>query len=337
MLDAPIPTCPSRRLVGLELEYDAGRTAFRSPALPVGWEEKHDGSLQNGREYVLDPALPLCESADSIKAFCLACNEARMNTVSRGGFHVHVQSHDYGGTDEGLDRAYRLMELYRHFQPVIDRLVAKSRVDNHYCAKFHPSTTRDRLISDFRLTSLVPSRIEAKSARSTLVVNFAMCRTRSPAQRSVEFRQGSPSKQFECVWGWTVFVTALTEIAAAGTYRLPDPTLEGLKQLLTEYEQQSGSTNIAAWVSWRDDYMNRAPTEAEIMKVVQAGTEQPHGLFHFSRKAELNLPLTQRAIDAAVARQLLFEDRVVGRKWLAPYAIQAPRDLEVLMAGLSAS
>lgn len=315
---------------------------FRRPTLPAGWDEKHDGSLQNGREYVLDPALPLCESADSIKAFCVACNEARMNTGSRGGFHVHVQSHDYGGTDEGLDRAYRLMKIYRHFQPVLDRLVAKSRVDNHYCAKFHTSMTRDQLIFDFRLTTLVNSRIEAKAARSTLVINFAMCRTRSPAQRSVEFRQGSPSKQFECVWGWTVLVTALTEIAAAlhgqnAHSRLPEPTLAGLMQLLTEYEQQSGSTNIAAWVAWRDDYMNRAPTEAEIMKVVQAGTEHPHGLFHFSRKAELNLPLTQRAIDAAVARQLLFEDRVAGNKWLAPYSTaQAPRDLEALLAGLEA-
>jgi len=336
MLNAPIPTCPSRRLVGLELEYDAGNTEFRRPIIPDGWSEKYDGSLSNGREYVMDPPVAVCNADDSIRAFCEACDTARMNTTSRGGFHVHVQSPDFGGeTDEAQQRVHNLARLYVHFQDAIDRLVGKSRVHNHFCAKFGTMPTRSELVNLFRLDQTATSRLSAKGARSTKVINFAMCRTQNKSHRSIEFRQGSPSKQFACVWGWTVFVVALTEIAARDDFNLPeDRSLDSLLSLLRAYERDSGATKIAKWVLWRDDYMNRPPTDDEVNKVVASANGRPRGIFHLSRQAELNLPLTQRAADEAVRRGLL--SKVGNNRWVSAYSqSQGPSDLSQLLAQLS--
>lgn len=345
MVNAPIPAYPSRRLVGLELEYDAGGTEWRRPdAVPDGWREKYDGSLLNGREYVLEPPKRLTEAKNLIEVFCQAFDAARTNTTKRGGFHVHVQSPEFGGGSETeIDNAYAIVMLYTHFQRVIDRLVGQSRRDNHYCKKFQRQVPRGEVVNMFNLESHADSRSTAKCSRSTMTVNLAMCRCRAVSHRSIEFRQGSPSKQFGCVWGWTVMLVALTDIATnrelSNKWLNLPANLENFVAMFREQEALVGASNVAEWVIWRDDYLNRAPTEAEIYRVVSTIRSAPRGLFHVSRHADLNLALTERSLDEAVRIGLISEIRVVAggpKKWVAPYAAWAQHDLVQLTEALEA-
>jgi hypothetical protein len=129
-------------------------------------------------------------------------------------------------------------------------------------------------------------------------------------------------------------LVALTEIAANDNFELPrGHTLDNLTALLHSYETRTGSSGIADWVRWRDDYLNRPPTNEEVLKVAAAANGRSRGLFHLSRVSDLNLALTQRAADEAVRRGLITK---VGLKWVAAYpTTQGPLELAQLIAQLS--
>lgn len=300
MKEAPFPTYQSSRLVGVELEYDAGSTRFVEPTLPSGWASKMDGSLNNGREFVMEPPVPFDTAAMTIQTFCDAFDGVKMGLSPRGGYHVHVQVDDYTHTD-----CYRLVKLYTHFQAVINELLAKSRSDNRYCAVFRDDEVRESyLVEAFGLNRPADSRMQAKSSRHTKVINLAMVRCATPAHRTVEFRQASPSKRFANVYGWCTFVVVLTDIAKAASHfntaiGMPR-TLDGLCQVLSRWESTMGATNLEAWVRWRHEIMNAPVDPVMVTRLVEyLNNSSNRGLYSIAAALDINYPTATRLLEAA--------------------------------------
>jgi len=331
--NGPIPSYASERLIGLELEYDAKTTKLSLPTTtPSGWSRQSDGSLQNGVEMVLNPPLTLTDATPVVKEFADAFNRARTNTFSSGGFHVHVQVADYTEHDAG-----NLARLYHHFQTQINRLLGKSRHNNHYCPPFTHSVTDADLSSRFNLGSLASTRASAKSARKYQVVNFAMMRCTRHSDRTVEFRQGSTTKRFECIIGWAAFCVAMVEIAKndamTSAYIGQQASWENFVQMLRDHESMVGASHIADWVVWRREYLEETPSDELISKAVAAMGRRPRGIFHISRALDINLPLSERTLNAAVSRGLIAK---IGSKYQAKFVSFAGSDLEQLQQAAEA-
>lgn len=335
MSAAPQINFESSRKVGLELEYDSGSAARRDPPSVQGWSRKHDGSLRSGYEYVLEPCLQLGTAKAAVAAFCKASDSAKLNLHKSGGFHVHVQSPEFGLVNGELTPySVRLAMLYAHFQEGIDRLVAKSRHSNNYCSKFSGNTASS-VNTTFNLASPAESRSIAKSSRVSKVVNLAMCRTLNPEQRSIEFRQGSASTNFDSVWGWTCFVTFLVEAVVRGldsNLSRYSSDLAGLVEFCSQVDRQIGS-NIAEWVVWRDHYLNRPPTDEEVASVANVVTRKPHGIFHIARKLSMNFALAQRTAEEAARRNIVSEVTVDGKKrWIRSHISMVDQDIAEMEA-----
>lgn len=327
-----LPTYESNRLVGLELELDAGNTRLALPeSTPAGWSQKSDGSLHNGYEYVLEPAIKLRNVLPIIQAFDKAFNDAHTNVGTRGGYHVHVQSDDLT-----VDDAYSLVKLYTHFQPIINHLVGPSRRNNSYCPPYANGVTREQVIQKFRLNTSASNRYDAKCSRSYSVINLAMMRCTDPAERSVEFRQGSPSKRTENIFGWACFVVALTDIAKNAVYvehtMETPPTLARLVNCVKDFEANSrGISGVAGWIEWRHDYMNAKPTDEQVAKAVELAATRPIGIYGIARALDINNVLAKAIVTEAVSRRLLRETTVGDQKRFASdYSARAPRDLQVM-------
>jgi len=294
----PAINLPSDRLVGLEVELDSCGTEFRAPRCPEGWVEKSDGSLRNGREYVMEPPVPFNQCAPVIKDFSQAVETARTNIGKRGGLHVHVQAGDVT-----TENAYTLVRIYSHYQDVINKLLAPSRTNNSYCPPYTQGISKAQMVSMFSLNTAAENRYQAKSTRTYSVVNLAMLRCREPSHRSLEFRQGSSSSRFENLYGWTAFVCALTEISKLDIYRTviarPGTRVE-LTRLLQAWERRTGCSGVSKWVNWRWAYMNARPTPALIDKAVSTVANTPHGIFHIGRQLNINLNFARKIMDAAV-------------------------------------
>lgn len=286
--------------MGLELEYDAGSTQFVEPSLPSGWVSKMDGSLRNGREFVMEPPVPFDASMAAIKEFCDAFDGVRMGLSPRGGYHVHVQSHDYTLAD-----CVRLARLYTRFQSVINELLAKSRTNNHYCAVFSEEETQlDGLVHIFGLNSPAIDRSQAKGSRRTKVINFAMMRCNTLEHRSIEFRQASPSKRFANVYGWCALVVALTDIAKSEmhTYNatMQPKTLNGFCKVISDWETHTASTNLEAWVRWRHEIMNAPVDPAMVARLVEyLNSSNNRGLYSIATALDINYPTATRLLEAA--------------------------------------
>jgi hypothetical protein len=334
----------SSRLVGLELEYDCGSSARRDLASVRGWSSKYDGSLSNGYEYVLEPCLPLQEAKERVAEFCQVADLAKLNLHKSGGFHVHVQSKEFGYPNntrpQSIYNGARLVRLYHHFQEGIDRLVAKSRHQNRYCAKYQDHTVADHsVVATFELGNPAENRAYAKLSRNPMVVNLAMCRVTSPAQRSIEFRQGSSSTNFCSVWGWTCFSVFLVEAVVRELdlgFERYSRSLEGLVEWAKTVDAVLGS-NLADWIVWRNHYLNRPPTEQEVHGLVNVVTRTPRGIFHIARKLNVNFSVAMKAADEAARLGLITEVTVGGKKrWKRAHTSMVSQDIAELesMIGL---
>lgn len=340
---AVVPFYPSERLVGLELEYDAGGTELRlPPRIPHGWSKKGDGSLRNGFEMVLEPPLRLPDSIPVCRTFCQAFNEARTNTCKSGGFHVHVQAADYTNHD-----SFQLVRLYSHFQPVINTLLGKSRHNNSFCPPYRNGTSQRDVEAMFNLNSPATSRSDAKCTRAYSVINLAMMRCRDPQHRTVEFRQGSTTKRFECVVGWTTLVVALVDIAkdeqAVNSAVSGRCSMDKFLLMLSQHEQRVGATGLKDWVVWRHHYMNAIPTDAQVSEAVSMMSSQPRGIFYVSRAMNVNLAMAQRILERAVQLRLVTRAGSSGRygdggasKYQASYGAWSTADLTALEAAAMA-
>jgi hypothetical protein len=297
-MNAPDFFYPSNRLIGVELEIDTRRFPLSVPRVS-GWSRKHDGSLSNGAELVLEPPKPLGEAVTAIKNLCDQL--VGLNVHKSGGMHVHVQAADYTAVD-----AMALCQIYHHFQPIINKLVGHSRVDNHFCPPFNKKPTVQELVRRFKLNEPARNRSLARCSRSYSVINLAMLRCCQPQERSIEFRQGSVSKRAACVAGWATLMACLTDMAknpdVLAKCRLASPpTLDQLLGLIKIQETTVSSNGVAEWVQWRHDYLNSAPTAEWVSKLVAIMAERRQvGLFFVSRKLDVNLAFAKAILDKAV-------------------------------------
>jgi len=316
----PTPNIQSTRLVGIELEFDSCGTQYREPrgGTPRGWEKKTDGSLRNGYEYVMNPPVCIRDVNPVIERFSTAFLEAKTNLGKRGGFHVHVSAPDY---DIGPD-CFKLAQFYSKFQGVINSLLAASRHNNSFCPPYPSRITEASVTQMFNLNQPAQNRYMAKCSRAYSVVNMAMMRAAQPNDRTVEFRQGSPSKRFENIQGWaafTVFCTDIVKLPQVLTYcyNLPGPdNLEKLLKVAYRYEEATGSSNMAAWIKWRHDYMNQAPDADLITRAVQSLGGGTHGIFHVARALNVNNGVALKVLQAALSQ---------GRISSAPATGDGPR------------
>lgn len=312
--DAPEPHVVSSRKLGLELEVDVGYNGEddKIPDNISGWTAKGDCSLSKGTEFVFDRPVLAETAIERIKAFCSAMVD--LNVHQKGGYHVHVQGHDYSLLD-----CWHLAMLYSKCRSAINQLVAKSRTNNHFCNAI-PSgwlTSSDSFIRETRLGSQsASSRVTAKQwANRYYVVNFNMMACSCETQRSIEFRQGSISKRFGPIWGWAAFVLALTEAAKCHTdiEALPAmANLDDLKQVLANYEARSGSTNLVEWVTWRVAYLNPQITDDDRTAAIACLSQNALGLYGLSRAMDINLSATQVLLNDLKEKDLV---RAVGNAY----------------------
>lgn len=329
----PIPVYHGSRLLGIEIEFDACNAKFNIPArLPEGWERHPDGSIRNGTEIVLNPPLTHEAALPKIQALNVALDQTGTYAGQRGGLHVHVQVADYS-----IDDCVRLANLYRHFQPAINQLVGKSRVGNTYCPEYREHVTRSTLVRKFNIADPARSRFEARCSRTYSVINFAMVRCVNPQDRTVEFRQGSPSKRADCIAGWTAFVVALTDVATRTTLwdaaMACPPTLQGLKQVMAMAQGLTGNQQLVDWVQWRYDYLHEKPTPELVDEAVRQIGARWHGLFFVSRNLNVNNALAQRILDEGVRCGKLEKS---GTRYRGIYSHTAGLELDALVSAMQA-
>jgi hypothetical protein len=329
----PIPYYPSRRLLGIELEYDAAGAAFHKPTVPVGWVSKPDGSIHNGEEYVLEPPLPVIEAKEIIDVFSQEVTRAKMHVSKAGGYHIHVQAHDYS-----LDDATRLVQIYWRYQAHIDLLVAPSRRSGHntqtsvYDEGVKP--TKEFLVDMFQLNNPAPSRPDAKLTRQKMVINLAMLRCRRAVERSIEFRQPSPSKKLVNIYGWAVLAVGLVEFAKNGPVstrfiNVRNPSWRTFLAMCRRIERLYGARDLVAWVKWRRDYLNVIPTDKST-KLYEILVNKPHGIFHIARKLNINLAAALKLVKFEVHKGRLIE--AAPSKWRVKYDSVAILDAQRIIA-----
>ena len=330
----PIPVYPSTRLLGLEVEVDAGlNNKLKLPSrLPNGWNHQHDESLHNGRELILVPPENYTNALPKIVALYVALDELGTYASKRGGYHVHVQVADYT-----LDDAVRLANLYRHFQPVLDTLVAQSRVNNTYCPPYRTEVTAAVLEDMFDISNPASSRGVAKCSRSYSVANFAMMRCENRNDRTVEFRQGSTSKRADCIAGWAAVMLALVDLAKTKVLceeamELP-VTLAGFCRVMLLAEGLTGAKLLADWVRWRYDYLNEEPTQAMVDAAVAAIGTRWHGMFFVARELNVNNALAQRILDKGLHQGKLVKHDD-GRRYRSTILASAGEDFDELVTAM---
>jgi hypothetical protein len=293
------------------------------------WVSKYDGSLRNGKEYVLEPAVKYNDLKPHVKAFADAFDPIKIGLTTRGGFHVHVQAHDYSHDD-----AFNLAKLYTYFQPAIDSLLGESRANNRFCTPFESGFTKQQLIEEFELNREAPSREQAKYARRYRVINFAMMRCTNPQHRSIEFRQGSPSKRFANIYGWSTFVTALTDMARNNAVMILadnlEPNIGGLVALVKEWQlYHESAQRLDKWIKWRYKIMNDQPTSEDVDRVLGLLRDESCGLFSIATRLDINYPMAKKALKKLMEGGLVEQSGNKYRICVDPNEV-ALNDLELL-------
>lgn len=330
----PFPSCNSPRLIGIELEFDAGNMTFRLPALPQGWMSKTDGSLRNGREVVLRAPVPAHIVLQNIKSLSASVQAVKTGINRRGGFHVHV-----GGEGWDAAMAYRVVKLYSYYQVVIDSLVGETRVGNRFAQPYRQDLTQDTLIQMYHLDQPATTREEAKTTRVYSVVNVAAVRCRDPLLRSVEFRQASPSRRAVNIWGWVCFVTALADISATANVEFwtqaithYPATLMGCVDMLKAFEARTGTKQLSDWVLWRYRHMHELPKPVEtwIERVTEYCMAKPRGFVAISNHVGLAYPQTKLLLAYAIEHGLVTMNS--HNKYVVEYTPQiAAADLSYML------
>ena len=109
--------------------------------------------------------------------------------------------------------------------------------------------------------------------------------------RSVEFRQGSSSKRFANIYGWSTFVTALTDMARDPGLMIlathSPKNLGGLLEVVNQWQLARCGHNIVEWIKWRHEIMNGQPTDDMTSRLVTLLQSGPQGLFSVSTRYQL--------------------------------------------------
>ena len=333
MKNGPVVQYNSNRLIGIELEFDAGNMSFNLPSpMPDGWHAINDGSLRNGKEIVMTHPVQFSELFPVVQRLSRGLIMAKTGINRRGGFHVHV-----GGEGWVPESAYRVAMIYTHFQRVINKLVGESRVDNRFASSFSQTMSEHEYYGMFSLHSPATTRAQAKSTRAYRVVNPASVRCIDPAIRSVEFRQGSPSKHTVNIMGWTAFLVVLSDIAIENgsiyaSLSESEKSIEGLSRFVELQEIANGGSNVSAWIEWRYNYMNELPKnwESEMTKLCSVISSRNRGIVGISQAMNMPYPQVVKLLKKGIELGCVCED---GGKYHSNYnENQAQADLNAMVA-----
>lgn len=337
-MDGPIVSYLSDRPIGIELEFDAGTMNFSLPTMPSSWVSKEDGSLHNGREVTFRNPIPVSDIYTAVLDLQRRLVRNRTGINKRGGYHVHV-----GGNDLTPEVAYRTVKLYRNFQATINCLVGNSRINNRFAAPYNDLPSFSDFVRMYSLDHPASSRASAKQTRKYSVVNCAMVRCTDPALRSIEFRQGSPSKFAVAVCGWAALVCSFVESAVVygSSYAEAVGNADNLEGLLTyarKFEEcpvYHDVTNLRNWIQWRYDKMQNIPDDWEsLIQPLCEYCRHERRLVSVSRFLNLNYPQTLKVLSKAEELGCIMVQHGSGdsTSYVARYGdSQAASDVRILL------
>ena len=105
------------------------------------WKVERDGSVTTtmaGVEYggeLVSPILSLDGNGlQQIKTVTKALKDAGATVDRKCGLHIHISVKDFNN-----EQRANIVDLWGFQERVIERFVAKSRINNQYCARLHPS------------------------------------------------------------------------------------------------------------------------------------------------------------------------------------------------------
>jgi hypothetical protein len=145
------------KTVGVEIEVERPSPFYGSPSrileLNPRWEHHHDGSLDNGDEYVTRGGLSFKEMDDELKKVLPMLNDLYV-IKKTCGFHVH-----YGFKND--ERKFRMSYLYKtllayyQFEEFFFKMLPKSRQMNRFCYKLHSEEGCNNSRPDFYMRELI--------------------------------------------------------------------------------------------------------------------------------------------------------------------------------------
>lgn len=336
MAQAPQVKYSSTRRIGLELELAATATTEHRPPQydPEHWLDKEDGSLDSkGREYILRSPTPHNVLFPILDKFCRAVQIARTNIGMKGGMHVHV------ATPEHTPREVAMISmLYRHFKGAIDKLIGPSRVDNSYCENKRYYSIEETITARKLANRNIPRRTSSASHDSVdrqVAVNDTLTRCRNGEERSVEFRQGSPSSSPTIIFGWVTLCVVFVEAVLVEEHYLTGlkhaSTVAGLAKWVKLVTPLS---KLDTWVKWRADYLHPPLSKLEeglptlLTALNQTG---PAKLFTISRIMDVSHPHANALLNLGCQRGMV---ECIGGEYRVGQRLAAQRELAELEAFL---
>lgn len=320
---------PTRQF-GVELEVDpVGGNATALPTVQ-GWATHHDASLSSaGLEYVMSGPATWEQTTERVTALCSAINKARINLSKTGSLHVHISAADYDA-----EKGARLTNIYRYFAPAITKLVGPSRANNRYCHVPSSVVSEEYITQRFKLSE-TKTRAAAKNARpgegGWPAVNLSYLGV-APNERSVEFRQNSPSSREICVLGWAAFCAALVEICVNPVEGFDVADDDANAQVnsvgtLSSFFSDNGFESVARWVKWRHKFMTAVDQKA-VDAALAAAQFKAIGIYSAARAANCSVAAIKGALEKAAERGEIVK---TGLKYRSNYAAWAQKDLELLL------
>jgi hypothetical protein len=145
------------KTVGVEIEVERPSPFYGSPSrileLNPRWEHHHDGSLDNGDEYVTRGGLTFKDMDDELKKILPMLNEFYV-IKKTCGLHVH-----YGFKNE--ERKFRMSYLYKtllayyQFEEFFFKMLPKSRQFNRFCYKLQSDEGHNNARTDLYMRELI--------------------------------------------------------------------------------------------------------------------------------------------------------------------------------------
>jgi hypothetical protein len=313
------------RLFGVELEVDPVGGRATLPTVE-GWLTHHDPSLSSrGLEYVMDGPSTWAETVTRVTALCTAINKAKVNLSKSGSLHIHISAANYSAA-----KGARLTNLYRYFGPAISKLVGPSRANNRYCHLPTRVMSEEDVIQRFKLDE-VKTRGVAKNARpgdgGWPAVNLSYLGV-IPSERSIEFRQNSPSSRAICVLGWASFCYAMVEICDGPLAHnaAMDEQVSSVGTLASFFSDH-GYDSVASWIKWRHRFMTTVDPKA-VETALASAMFRSIGVYSAARAANCSVAAIKGALEKAVERGEITKS---GLKYRSNYAMWAKQDLNQLL------
>lgn len=197
--------CPKGRMVdstrvGIEIELE--NTSY-IPEL-VYWEQKGDGSLRNGTEFVFREPLGGEYVESALAELHSALRTSGASSGWRTSVHVHVDVRDLT-----VEQLKRFIALYMIFEKPLYRFAGLQRESNIYCMSYHESPVSIARLADCfsSLGGMEVWRVAEQSKYSG--INVKALNTFG----SVEFRMHEGEWQKTKLWKWVNILLCLRKAA----------------------------------------------------------------------------------------------------------------------------